>query len=192
MKTLLTLIFTSLIIIENAYAQEIVHNISEEGLDFIKKQELYVDCAYWDINKWAVGYGSREDLKGKTKPFCITEEYATKLLKNKLDIKNNLLMYYYIDNQIEVNQKIHDSLMSLSYNLGSYAVLKSSFIKHIKNKRCDLAAKTVLTYNKAGGIVLKGLVIRRKQEAAMMLEGCKEMKNYYIVETPKPKKVKKK
>lgn len=199
MKILATLICTSLVFIDNAFGQEAVYDISNKGLEYIKKQEQFADCAYWDIDKWAVGYGSREDIsgknfkptvkvKGKTKPFCITEEYATKLLKHKLDIKNNLLMYYYIDNQIEVNQKMHDALMSLSYNLGSYAVLKSSFIKHLKNKRCDLAHKSILTYVKAGGITLKGLVIRRKQEAAILMEGCKEMK-VYITETPK--KVKK-
>lgn len=203
MKKLLTLICTSLISIDNAYGQELVYDISNEGLNFIKQQELFVPCAYWDINKWALGYGSREDLnnknikptvkvKGKTKPFCVTEEYATKLLKHKIEVKNDLLIAYYYDNQFEINQKMHDALLSLSYNLGSYAVLRSSFIKHLKNKRCDLAAKSILTYVKAGGIVLKGLIIRRKQEADMLMEGCKKMNNYYITETPKHKKVKKK
>jgi lysozyme len=165
-------------------------------------QESFTKCAYWDINMWAVGYGSREDLngknfkptvkvKGKTKPFCVTEEYATELLKHKIDIKNDLLIYYYIDNQFEINQKMHDALLSLSYNLGSYAVLRSSFIKHLKNKRCDLAAKSIMTYVKAGGITVKGLVIRRQKEASMLLEGCKELSDYYVTETPKPIKKKK-
>jgi lysozyme len=202
MKKILTLICTSLISIDNVYSQELVYNISDEGLNFIKKQELFVPCAYWDINMWALGYGSREDLngknfkptvkvKGKTKPFCVTEEYATEFLKHKIDIKNDLLIYYYIDNQFEINQKMHDALLSLSYNLGSYAVLRSSFIKHLKNKRCDLAAKSIMTYVKAGGITVKGLVIRRQKEASMLLEGCKELSDYYVTETPKPIKKKK-
>lgn len=206
MKKLLTLICTSLISIDNVYSQELVYDISDDGLNFIKQQELFVPCAYWDVNKWALGYGSREDLnnknikptvkvKGKIKPYCITEEYATKLLKHKIEVKNDLLIAYYYDNQFEINQKMHDALLSLSYNLGSYAVLRSSFIKQLKNKRCDLAAKSILTYVKAGGIVLKGLIIRRKQEADMLMEGCKKVNEgigyeFYKTEKPEKKKTK--
>jgi hypothetical protein len=48
MKKILTLICTSLISIDNVYSQELVYNISDEGLNFIKKQELFVPCAHWD------------------------------------------------------------------------------------------------------------------------------------------------
>lgn len=200
MKNLLTLIFTSLIIIENAYAQEIVHNISEEGLDFIKKQESFVANPYFDHKNFSIGYGVQRLCNGKavtkkTKP--MTEQEATKHLKCLTDVKNDLLIAYYIDNKMEVSQEMHDVLLSFTYNLGSYASLRSSVFKHLINKQCYKAVESLKTYNKASGKVLKGLTIRRNAEAKTLLNGCIKVNNglgynHYEVEPKKVKKGKKK
>lgn len=200
MKTLLTLICSSLIIIDNAFGQDLVHNISEEGLDFIKKQESFVANPYLDHKQYSIGYGTGKLCNGKavtkkTKP--MTEQEATKHLKCLTDVKNDLLIAYYIDNKIEVSQEMHDVLLSFTYNLGSYAALRSSVFKHLHKKNCYKAVESLKTYNKASGQVLKGLTLRRNAEAKTLLNGCIKVNNdlgynHYEVEPKKVKKGKKK
>lgn len=199
MKKILTLICTSLLI-DNAYSYEIVYDISNNGLDMIKEFESFEPKPYFDHKAYSIGYGVQRLCNGKkitakTKP--LNEEEATKHLKCIVDVKNDLLIAYYIDNKMEISQEMHDSLLSFTYNLGSYAALRSSVFKHLHKKNCFAAYESMLSYNKASGQVLKGLTLRRQKEANQLMEGCKKVNDmlgyeHYITETPKHKKVKKK
>jgi GH24 family phage-related lysozyme (muramidase) len=177
------------------YAQELVSNISETGLEKIKTFEAYAPKPYYDHKAYSIGYGTQRLCNGKkvtprTKP--MTEQEATKHLQCVIDTKNDLLIAYYIDNKIEISQSMHDSLLSFTYNLGSYLALKSSVFKHLHNKNCIAAKKSMLSYVKASGITLKGLVLRRTQEANDLLEGCQKINEslgfeYYKVSESKKK-----
>ena len=199
MKKLLTLICTSLLI-DNAYSQDIVYDISQDGLNFIKQQESFMAKPYFDHKAYSIGYGVQKLCNGKkvtakTKP--LNEKEATKHLKCIVDVKNDLLIAYYIDNKMEISQEMHDSLLSFTYNLGSYAALRSSVFKHLHKKNCFAAYESMLSYNKASGQVLKGLTLRRQKEAKQLLDGCKKVnemlgyEHYKVTEVKAKKKGKK-
>lgn len=199
MKKLLTLICTSLLI-DNAYSQDIVYDISNNGLDMIKEFESFEPKPYFDHKAYSIGYGVQRLCNGKkvtakTKP--MTKEEATKHLKCVIDVKNDLLMNYYIDNKMEISQEMHDSILSFVYNLGSYAALRSSVMKHLHNKQCFNAVVSMKSFNKASGVILKGLVIRRDLEAKQLLDGCKKVnemlgyEHYKVTEVKAKKKGKK-
>lgn len=199
MKTII--ISLSLVLVNyGAYAQELVTNISQEGLDTIKKFEAFSAKPYFDHKAYSIGYGVQKLCNGKkvtakTKP--MTEEEASKHLQCVVDVKNDLLMNYYIDNKMEISQEMHDSILSFTYNLGSYAALRSSVMKHLHGKQCFKAVVSMKSFNKASGVTLRGLVIRRDLEAKQLLDGCKkvnEMLGYehYKVTEVKAKKKKKK
>jgi len=177
MKYVLVLILT---IYNSAFGQELVINISNDGLTKIKAFEAYVATPYFDHKAYSIGYGTQKLCNGKkvtAKTKAISEQEATKHLQCVLDTKNDLLIAYYIDNRMEITQLMHDSLLSFTYNLGSYLALKSSVFKHLHNKNCIAAKKSMLSYNKASGVILQGLIIRRNQEANDLLEGCKQVNN---------------
>lgn len=181
------------------YAQDLVYNISDTGIEKIKKFEAYVAKPYFDHKNFSIGYGVQKLCNGKkvtakTKP--MTEEEATKHLQCALDTKNDLLIAYYIDNKMEISQLMHDSLLSFTYNLGSYLALKSSVFKHLHNRNCVLAKRSMLSYNKASGVTLKGLILRREQEANDLFTGCKLINEqlgyeyYKVIEVKAKKKTK--
>lgn len=191
---LILITLTSLIVQTIAIGQELVYDISDEGLNFIKQQESFEPKPYFDHKAYSIGYGVQKLCNGKkvtakTKP--LNEKEATKHLKCIVDVKNDLLIAYYIDNKMEISQEMHDSLLSFTYNLGSYAALRSSVFKHLHKKNCFAAYESMLSYNKASGQVLKGLTLRRQKEANQLIEGCKKVNQgigYEFYKTEKPKK----
>lgn len=69
--------------------------------------------------------------------------------------------------KMPLQQHEFDALVSLCYNIGADAFAKSTLVKLLnKNKRTEAAAQFLL-WNKANGIVLKGLVDRRAAEKKM-------------------------
>jgi lysozyme len=199
MFTRLTVFITSLLVLQ-ANAYEFVTNISDQGLETIKQFEAYVPNPYYDHKAYSIGYGTQRLCNGKkvtSKTKAISEKEATKHLQCVIDVKNDLLLAYYYDNKMEISQDIHDALLSFTYNLGSYMALKSNVFKHLINKNCIAAKKSLLSYNKASGQVLKGLVLRRQKEAESLINGCKLINEtlgydyYKVTETKKkPKKTK--
>lgn len=173
-------IITSLLA-SNTYAYELVFNISEQGLNNIKEFEAFEPKPYFDHKAYSIGYGSQRLCNGKkvtSKTKAITEAEATKQLQCIIDTKNDLLIQYYYDNRMEISQSMHDALLSFTYNLGSYLALKSNVFKHLINKNCVAAKKSLISYNKASGKILKGLVIRRNKEAESLISGCKLVNEY--------------
>lgn len=63
----------------------------------------------------------------------------------------------------------HSALVSLAYNIGLANFAKSSVARLHNAERYAEAAQAFALWNKAGGVVLPGLVSRRAAEAAMYL-----------------------
>lgn len=61
------------------------------------------------------------------------------------------------------------AMLSLLFNIGSGNFRKSSVLKEHKAKQYERAGKAFLLWNKAGGMVLAGLVRRRKAERELYL-----------------------
>jgi lysozyme len=67
----------------------------------------------------------------------------------------------------KLTQGMFDALVSFSFNLGLGTLQRSSLRQKINRGDYEGAKKVLLKYNKAGGKVLKGLDLRRKDEAAL-------------------------
>jgi lysozyme len=69
---------------------------------------------------------------------------------------------------VQLTQNQFDCLVSFSFNLGLGTLQRSTVRQRINRGDIDGAAKVLLQYNKAGGKVLKGLTLRRIDEAKLL------------------------
>ena len=137
--------------------------LSKEGLELIKRYEGLRLKAYKPVpteKYWTIGYGHYgSDVKEGME---ITESYATTLLRNDV----NRFECAVNDLHREWKQNQFDALVSFAYNCGA-ANLK----KLVADRTNDEIAKKMILYNKAGGVVLKGLTRRREEERRLFLKG---------------------
>ena len=142
-----------------------VTKISPWLLDFVKEKEGFRMNAYQDaVGVWTIGYGSTKGVKEDDK---ISLENAEKLLEEELkdfqryvEKYSNRVGYYWNDNQV-------DALTSFIFNLGKGRLNQLTQDGTRNNE--EIATKMLL-YRKAGGRVLRGLEIRRKEESARFKE----------------------
>lgn len=153
-------------------------NISQKGVDFIKKHEGLRLHAYLDsVSKWTIGYGNTYYTNGLNvkKGDVITLEEAEELLKMTLkdfveDV--NLLV------KAPVNQNQFDALVSFAYNVGpdidadtiAEGLGDSTLLKKVnKNHNEPTIRGEFMKWNKGrvNGVLkeLPGLTKRRKEEA---------------------------
>ena len=150
--------------------------LSSKGLELIKQFEGFRSAPYRDaVGVWTIGYGNTyypdgRKVSGSDKPLTVAQ--ASQL---KLDIINkdfapavNTLLADEIKAG-KVNQNMFDALVSLSYNIGTGALSRSSVIRHLKQGSKQKAADAFLLWNKAGGRTLNGLVRRREAERKLFL-----------------------
>jgi lysozyme len=146
-------------------------HISQAGLDLIKSFEGYLDrmpdgsCrAYLCPAKvLTIGWGCTE---GVTEGLTWTKDQAEKGLRSEL-IKHESHVKRLVT--VELNQNEFDALVSFTYNVGAGALAKSTLLRCLnKNDRAG-AARGFALWNKGGGKVLPGLVIRRQREATLFL-----------------------
>ena len=64
-----------------------------------------------------------------------------------------------------LTQSCFDALVSFSFNLGLGTLQRSPLRQKINRQDYSGAAKVILKYNKAGGVVNRGLTLRRQTEA---------------------------
>ena len=72
---------------------------------------------------------------------------------------------------VDTTQGQFDAMVSLAYNIGLWAFEGSTLLRRHRAKRYAEAAETFAWWNKQKGKVLRGLTIRRAEEAAMYREG---------------------
>ncbi len=137
-------------------------NISETGLELIKDHEGCVLTAYPDPgtggDPWTIGYGS---TRGVTQGMMITREEADARLRE--DVHNAEQCVNRSTNVI-LTQNQFDALVSFVFNVGCKAFQGSTLLRKLNAGDIDGAANEFQRWNKGGGKVLKGLVIRRKSE----------------------------
>ncbi len=85
---------------------------------------------------------------------------------------------YHINNRVikslpatvNLNQNQVDALCSFIYNIGAEGFKKSTLFKDIiKNADAEIIRTDFMMWVKSGGMLVKGLVTRRKAEAALFL-----------------------
>lgn len=79
-----------------------------------------------------------------------------------------------------ISPKTRAALISFSYNVGGYAMRKSTPVRLINQGKVEQGCKALGMWNKATvngkKVVVKGLVNRRNEEIKLCIEGEKEMK----------------
>ena len=114
---------------------------------------------------WTVGIGHLIG-DGHTLPndwnrtFTLEEVYAL-LAKDVARFERGVERY--CPNRL--TQSCFDALVSFSFNLGLGTLQRSPLRQKINRQDYSGAAKVILKYNKAGGVVNRGLTLRRQTEA---------------------------
>ena len=149
--------------------------ISDTGLTLIKKFEGCHLTAYkCPAGIWTIGFGHTAGVRQGDK---ITQEQADKFLIKDVEKAEKAVNAY--ENTYHYTQNEYDSLVSFTYNCGA-----GNFRNLIKlgSRSKKIIAEKMLLYNKAGGVVLRGLTRRRQDEHALFVKATNSnTKNYYPV-----------
>ena len=142
---------------------------SQKGLDLIKRFEGFRSKPYLcPAGVPTIGYGStyyQNGVKVKLTDPAISEEAAEQLLKI------NLVHYERgVDSMTKdhINQTQFDALVSFAYNVGLVNYKNSTLLKRVNaNPNDPDIEKQFMRWVRAGGKVIKGLIVRRNAEAAL-------------------------
>lgn len=142
--------------------------ISQNGVNLIKSFEGLRLTAYraTPTEKYlTIGYGHYgSDV---TANMSITDQQAEEMLIHDLQVYvngvNNLV-------KVQLTQNEFDALTSFSYNLGVGALSSSDLLIYLNEGKFQQAADEFPKWCHAGGVILQGLVARRKQERALFLK----------------------
>lgn len=133
-----------------------------DGINLIVKYEGCSLTAYRDSSGiLTIGYGH---TGGITEGLTITEEKAEELLIEDLKISEDYVNYYVNRNGLELNDNQFSALVSFCFNCGC-----GNLQKLITGKTVEQIADDILLYNKSNGVVLQGLINRRKDEQELFL-----------------------
>lgn len=144
-----------------------ITTIGKQGLDLIKRFEGFSAKPYLcPAGVPTIGYGAtyyEDGTKVKLTDPHITEERGLELLRNVLKTYERAVDSYSRD---DITQNQFDALVSFSYNVGTQALKNSTLLKRLNANPLDPDIRVqFMRWNKAGGVILKGLTKRRQAEA---------------------------
>lgn len=136
---------------------------SDAGFALTRQFEGLRLAAYQDqVGVWTIGYGhtGREVHGG----MVITADQADTLLHS--DVAGAVAC---VNRAVTANifQQHFDALVDFTFNLGSASLLGSTLLRHVNAGEFDLAAPQFLLWDHAGGVVVQGLMARRKAEMTL-------------------------
>jgi len=136
--------------------------IGQNGLNLIKASEGFRAQAYLDTGKVpTIGYGTTHDVHlGQV----ITESQGEEFLKRDVSDAEHT-----IDTLVKVplTQNQFDALVCFVYNIGEGQFKSSTLLRVLNAGHYDQVPAQLARWNKDNGRVLKGLVIRRANEAKL-------------------------
>ena len=143
---------------------------NETGLQIIKTFEGFRSSPYkCSAGVPTVGYGSTRGFDRspiKMSMGSITEEQANELLKRDITSAERSVSRLI---KVELNGNEFSSLVSFVYNLGSGNLQSSTLRSKLNRDDREGASNEFPKWRKAGGKVLKGLVLRREAERNLFL-----------------------
>lgn len=143
---------------------------SEAGIDLIKGFESLELSAYPDPatggDPWTIGYGhtSRAGPPKVFRGLRFTKTEADHVLRQDL-AKYEAAIEKLV--KVPLTQNQFDALSSFTFNCGPDALAKSTLLKRVNEKRFDAVPAEFMKWTKAAGKEMKGLVRRRRAEAAL-------------------------
>jgi lysozyme len=160
--------------------------VSEEGLKLLKHHEGFRKKPYLCAAKiWTIGYGhalyadqmripSTPEGMARRKAFPLrpednrvwsVEEIGELLVKDVVRFERAVERFI----SVPLRQCEFDALISATYNLGPGWLQRSQVRQKINRGDKKGAMESLLKYNKGGGVVLRGLDKRRKDEVALFM-----------------------
>lgn len=137
----------------------------EKAIELIKKYEGFSARPYkCPAGVLTIGYGRTIDVR----PYEITTEEAETIWLDKYvkTIADQILAIV----KVELSNNQICALIDFVYNLGIGNFKSSTLLRKINQGDFSAAANEFLKWNKAGGIVLKGLENRRIAERMLFLD----------------------
>lgn len=148
-------------------------NISYRGIELIKYFEgCYLDAYLDSVKIPTIGYGTIIYPNGEKVKLgdTITKIQANEYLAFEVAQKERAVKK--LTEGIQLNQEQYNALVSFVYNCGEGALKRSTLLKRIKTNPKDISIYSeFLKYNKAGGVVNRGLTRRRMSEAHLYQTG---------------------
>lgn len=142
-----------------------VNNLTygRKGLALTERFEGCRLTAYQDqAGVWTIGYGhTGADV---TPGLTITQEQARSLLAR--DVANAAACVNKVVS-VRLNQNEFDALVDFVFNLGALAFEGSTLLKNLNAQNFAAAASEFEEFDRAGGVVVAGLLRRRQAEAAL-------------------------
>ena len=141
---------------------------SQQGLELIKHYEgLRLNPYRCPAGLWTIGYGHLigngsvlPDSWNRT--FSVAEANAL-LVTDVIRFERGVTRYC----PVKLSQGLFDCLVSFSFNLGLGTLQRSSLRQKINRGDIEGAKEVLLKYNKAGGIISRGLTLRRVSESKL-------------------------
>jgi lysozyme len=140
--------------------------VSDKMIAFLKEREgLYLKAYHDKKGKLTIGYGHTSGVKITD---TITEEQAEALLRDDLSDSESQVSRLGLPN---LTQGQFDALVDLNFNIGIGQLRTSTLLKRIRSKASVAEIQRQFRrWNKCGGEVMPGLVIRREWDAQRWTE----------------------
>jgi len=90
---------------------------------------------------------------------------------------------------VGLSQDQFDALVSLAFNIGCRAFLRSTLLRELKAGHYDRVPQQIRRWNRSGGKVVRGLVARREAEATLWTEPTATLASNTRPDIPKGKRV---
>jgi lysozyme len=141
-------------------------NISQKGIDLIKKFEGFSPNAYrCPAGKMTIGYGHVIQAERERFNAPLTEADAERILLKDVKTAEATINK---GTHTPLTQGQYDALVSLVFNWGGSNFLRSQGLKYLNSYDYALAAKEFFSFDKGivkvSGTVMPGLVKRRQAE----------------------------
>jgi lysozyme len=134
---------------------------SDAGFALTKQFEGLNLNSYQDqVGIWTIGYGhTGPTIHGG---LTITQDQADQLLQS--DVAASVSCVNRAVTAV-INQNQFDALVDFVFNLGCSALLSSTLLRDINASNFAAASQQFLLWDHAGGVVIQGLLRRRKAES---------------------------
>jgi len=142
---------------------------SPVGINLIKHYEGFYSKPYrCPAGLWTIGYGhvinDGRNLPIDCNRVFLKDEIDALLIADLKRFERGVTLYC----PVQLTQNQFDALISFSFNLGLGTLQRSTVRQKINRGDFKGAVKVILQYNKSSGKVLKGLILRRQDEAKLL------------------------
>ena len=145
-----------------------MREVTDSGLELIKQFEGFSSVVYLDIAGYpTIGWGHLI-LKGETFEESITEEEADEIIRKDLNVAKRGVGGLI---QVPLSDPQFDALVSFTFNLGVFALKRSTLRSRLNRGEYFGASEEFLKWVWADGRKSNGLIRRRAAERGMFLGG---------------------